>query len=180
MRKSVMAVLTAIALLFGVGLTTAPTASAATITETYPCTTDHTDARGIWYGSCDGYWYAGTPGSRTARVYADSLQYWPDGTRQTRFHQVTSTDGRKKVFEWRCAFDDGTTSGLKGTTTVGGGLANTFIWGGSGLELSCGNQSGVEINIKATYGSSVYTTKVWIQAPKSLYAKKHHGDQVTA
>lgn len=176
MRKTLIALLASVGLLFGLGLAVAPQASAAaSLSETFNCS-GSTGTDGIWAGNCTGYWYAGNNFTREAYVDIWNVRYWSTGGyRDNYIHQVSSTAGRRMVYTWRCQHDDGTTSSSLGSTTVGGGLANSFTWGGQGWN-PCPNE-GLNISIAATYGAYVYTTVVKENAPVSLYAKKWHGDE---
>jgi hypothetical protein len=183
-KKFCLSILAILALVLPVSLVsvaTAPTASASTnLTETFNC--NMSGFNGVYSGYCKGSWFAGTPGTRSAYLNLDNVTYEDTNYRSQRVYSVASNDGRKKVFEWRCAYDGGTTSSLLATTTVGGGLANSFVWP-SGYSPCNGNQ-GIEVNIKATYGNYTYLTQVWIQAPASSggggLAKKWKGVQQTA
>jgi hypothetical protein len=177
-RGRVGLVLAMIVAFFAAILVPAQSASATTVYDNvYNCAkTDGTDT--VWVGYCSGLWFAGTPGDRTAKMYLDLVTVADSGYRNTEIKSVASTDGRKKVYEWRCQYDNGTTSGLIATTTVGGGLANTFTWA-NGYN-PCTGYKGVNVSIDATYGNYTYVSVIQINAPVDYYPHAWRGYQRTA
>jgi hypothetical protein len=113
-----------------------PVAKADVISnEWWDCTTIH-DFHDYTEWSCNGSWWHGSPKQRSLETLVtatrmhvtDTDKNHPVNWQYNYIDQISSLDGRAHVVTWFCRYSDGTTSASKGTTTVGGGLANTYTW----------------------------------------------------
>lgn len=157
MRRLIAIVLATLAALVGITLT-AGSASAASGDEIYQCPLDGIIGNTA-YWHCNGTWYNGAPGVRTFNSYVTEA-YDSDGTSTTGVQNISSYDGRAHVAYWYCSYFNGTTSGLKGTTQVGGALPNTYTWP-SGYFPCNGNEVGIVADVRGYYGSTYYISKLY-------------------
>jgi hypothetical protein len=150
-------------------------ASAATYNETYACS-DLGKSGTVHYYACDGTWWNANPNSRSLRITA-SVDRSDGDYRNTKPARFETLDGTKKVATWYCVYSNGTTSASKGSTQVGGGLPNYYVW--NGWNPCPGYGEGIRVVVNGWYaGSAAQTTVIDINSTYSGYGR-HSGHPET-
>lgn len=132
MRRSILAAAAcgAAALSFGIAI---PAAHAAIVerTENYACTYEDPGSSPDQWRDCDGTWYHAQHETygRTIRVVAEVSYNANSGWRTTSVLYAQSLfPSLPKTIHWYCRYANNTTSALKGSTVLGGGLAASYTW----------------------------------------------------
>jgi hypothetical protein len=172
-RGKARAVLLA-ALTLAATLWLAPMASAATINEVYACA-DNGVSQGQHLYRCNGTWWNADYAKRSANIDAYPVSYdTSTDNRHAYVRTLATLDGTEKIVSWYCRNLDNTTSGLKGTTQVGGGLSTAYTWNNPGYDPCTGYGLGLVAQVKGWYNRSAAVIST-IDINSDLFGRGNQG-----